>query len=134
MLDIKIIRNDPEMVKKAMKNRNTDLDSVIDEILDIDKKRRTIISETESMKANQNAFNKKIPAMKKNGEDVSSVMKDLKELSNKISEKNKELSALESRQRELLLTIPNISHESVPIGKDDSENVEIRRNGEPRKC
>ena len=63
MLDIKIIRNDPEMVKKAMKNRNADLDSVIDEILDIDKKRRTIISETESMKANQNAFNKKIPAI-----------------------------------------------------------------------
>lgn len=133
MLDIKIIRNNPDMVKKAMKNRNADLDSVIDEILDIDKQRRAIISETESMKASQNSFNKKIPAMKKNGEDISSVMKDLKELSNKISEKNKELSTLESKQRELLLTIPNISHESVPVGKDDSENVEIRRNGEPRK-
>lgn len=133
MLDIKIIRKDPEMVKKAMKNRNADLDAVIDEILDIDKQRRQIISETEIMKANQNSFNKKIPAMKKNGEDVSSVMKELKELSNKISEKNKELSALESKQRDFILTIPNIPNGSVPIGKDDTENVEIRRNGEPLK-
>ena len=133
MLDIKIIRKDPEMVKRAMKNRNADLDAVIDEILDIDKQRRQIISETEIMKANQNSFNKKIPAMKKNGEDVSSVMKELKELSNKISEKNKELSALESKQRDFILTIPNIPNGSVPIGKDDTENVEIRRNGEPRK-
>lgn len=65
MLDIKVIRNDPQKVKEAMKNRGADLDGVIDEILDIDEKRRKIISETESMKANQNAFNKKIPAMKK---------------------------------------------------------------------
>ncbi len=133
MLDIKTIRSDPQMVKKAMRNRNADLDSVIDEILDIDEKRRKIITETEAMKANQNAFNKKIPVMKKNGEDISSVMKDLKELSDKISKKNKELSDLESKQYELILTIPNIPNISVPIGKDDTENVEIRRNGEPRK-
>lgn len=133
MLDIKTIRNDPQKVKEAMKNRGADLDGVIDEILEIDEKRRKIITETENMKANQNAFNKKIPVMKKNGEDISSVMKDLKELSNKISEKNKELLGLETRENELILTVPNILHESVPVGKDDTENVEIRKVGTPRK-
>lgn len=133
MLDIKTIRNDPQKVKEAMKNRGADLDGVIDEILEIDEKRRKIITETENMKANQNAFNKKIPVMKKNGEDISSVMKDLKELSNKISEKNKELLGLETRENELILTVPNILHESVPVGKDDTENVEIRKVGAPRK-
>lgn len=133
MLDIKTIRNDPQKVKEAMKNRGADLDGVIDEILEIDEKRRKIITETENMKANQNAFNKKIPAMKKNGEDISSVMKDLKELSNKISEKNKELLGLETRENELILTVPNTLHESVPVGKDDTENVEIRKVGTPRK-
>ena len=133
MLDIKTIRNDPQKVKEAMKNRGADLDGVIDEILEIDEKRRKIITETENMKANQNAFNKKIPAMKKNGEDISPVMKDLKELSNKISEKNKELLGLETRENELILTVPNILHESVPVGKDDTENVEIRKVGTPRK-
>lgn len=133
MLDIKTIRNDPQKVKEAMKNRGADLDGVIDEILEIDEKRRKIITETENMKANQNAFNKKIPVMKKSGEDVSSVMKDLKELSNKISEKNKELLGLETRENELILTVPNTLHESVPVGKDDTENVEIRKVGTPRK-
>lgn len=133
MLDIKTIRNDPQKVKEVMKNRGADLDGVIDEILEIDEKRRKIIAETENMKANQNAFNKKIPVMKKNGEDISSVMKDLKELSNKISEKNKELLGLETRENELILTVPNTLHESVPVGKDDTENVEIRKVGTPRK-
>ncbi len=133
MLDIKFIRNDPEIVKKAMVNRQQNLDSAIDKVLEIDEFRRKIIAETESMKSEQNIVNKKIPAMKKSGENVSELMTEMKSLSNKISEKNKELSALEKEQHELLLSIPNIPHESVPVGKDDSENVEIRRVGEPKK-
>lgn len=132
MLDIKTIKKDPEAVKKAIRTRNANLDSVIDKVVEIDELRRKIISDVENMKSEQNSFNKKIPTMKKAGEDISGIMEDLKELSNKISEKNKELSSLETQQRDLILTIPNIPHESVPIGKDDSENVEIRKHGEPR--
>ncbi len=133
MLDIKIIRNDPEMVKKAMQNRQQNLGAVIDKVLETDELRRKVIQDAESMKSEQNAVNKKIPAMKKSGEDISGLMAEMKSLSDKISKKNKELSVLEKELHELLLSIPNIPHKSVPIGKDDSENIEIRRVGEPRK-
>ena len=133
MLDIKVIRNNPEMVKAAMKNRQMNLDNEIDEILKIDEERRNILQEAESMKAQQNAVSKKIPEMKKSGEDISKVMAEMKELSDKISEKTKLQSELEAKQRDLISWIPNIPNETVPIGKDDSENVEIRRWGEPRK-
>ena len=133
MLDIKVIRNNPEMVKAAMKNRQMNLDNEIDEILKIDEERRNILQEAESMKAQQNAVSKKIPEMKKSGEDISKVMVEMKELSDKISEKTKLQSELEAKQRDLISWIPNIPNETVPIGKDDSENVEIRRWGEPRK-
>lgn len=133
MLDIKVIRNDPEGVKKAVASRGANLDKVIDEVLKTDEIRRKALAEVESMKSTQNAVSKKIPAMKKSGEDTSALMSEMKELSNKISEKNKELSELEKNQRELILTIPNIPNKDVPIGKDDSENVEVRRWGEPKK-
>lgn len=133
MLDIKVIRNDPEGVKKAVASRGTNRDGVIDEILKTDEIRRKTLAEVESMKSTQNAVSKEIPAMKKSGEDTSALMSEMKELSNKISEKNKELSELEKNQRELILTIPNIPNKDVPIGKDDSENVEVRRWGDPRK-
>lgn len=133
MLDIKVIRNNPEMVKAAMKNRQMNLDNEIDEILKIDEERRNILQEAESMKAQQNAVSKKIPEMKKSGEDISKVMVEMKELSDKISEKTKLQSELEAKQRDLISWIPNIPNETVPIGKDDSENVEIRRWGKPRK-
>lgn len=133
MLDIKVIRNDPEGVKKAVASRGANLDKVIDEVLKTDEIRRKTLAEVESMKSTQNAVSKEIPAMKKSGEDTSALMSEMKELSNKISEKNKELSELEKNQRELILTIPNIPNKDVPIGKDDSENVEVRRWGDPRK-
>lgn len=133
MLDIKVIRNDPEGVKKAVASRGANLDKVIDEVLKTDEIRRKTLAEVESMKSTQNAVSKKIPAMKKSGEDTSALMSEMKELSDKISEKTKELSELEKNQRELILTIPNIPNKDVPIGKDDSENVEVRRWGEPKK-
>ena len=77
MLDIKVIRNNPEMVKAAMKNRQMNLDNEIDEILKIDEERRNILQEAESMKAQQNAVSKKIPEMKKSGEDISKVMAEM---------------------------------------------------------
>lgn len=133
MLDIKFIKENPEKVKKAMRNRQNAMDERIDEILDLDKKRHEVIIESESMKCEQNTFNKKIPAMKKAGEDTTELFAQMKELSAKISQKNKELSDVETKQRELLLSVPNVPNEAVPYGKDDSENPEIRRWGEPRK-
>lgn len=133
MLDIKVIKNDPDKVKKAMHNRNMDLDDKIDELIAIDEKRRAITANVESKKANQNLVSKQIPAIKKQGGDISAIMAEMKELSDTITELNAQLTELEDAQQKILLSIPNIPHESVPVGKDDTENVEVRRWGTPRE-
>ena len=133
MLDIKEIRKDPERIKLAMRNRNMDLDAKIDEILKIDEDRRAITQKVEGMKAEQNQATKKIPAMKKANEDTTEIMAKMKKLSDEIAKENANLSSLESKQRDIILSIPNCPNKDVPIGKDDSENVEIRRWGEARK-
>ena len=133
MLDIKVIRQDPERVKAACKSRNKDMDAVVDEILKIDAESRTLRTEAEALKAEQNKASKQIPMIKKQGGDVSEVMAQMKEIAAKVGELDQKVAELEARQRELALGIPNIPHASVPLGKDDSENVEIRRWGEPRK-
>ena len=133
MLDIKIIRENPDKVKAALKTRNADYDSYIDEILEIDEKRRKISTETDALKAEQNKVSKQIPIMKKNGENTDAVMAEMKEISEKIKNDNAVISELETKQRDTLLRIPNIPSETTPIGKDDSENVELRKWGEPSK-
>ena len=131
MLDIKIIRENPDRVKAALKTRNADYDSYIDEILEIDEKRRKLSTETDALKAEQNKVSKQIPIMKKNGENTDAVMAEMKEISEKIKNDNAVISELETKQRDTLLRIPNIPSETTPIGKDDSENVEIEKFGEP---
>lgn len=133
MLDIKFIRENPEKVKKSMRDRQKIMDDVIDEILRLDEERRTLISETEEMKSEQNAMNKKIPAMKQAGENTAEVLAKMKEISDKISKGNSRLNEVEMRWKELLLSVPNVPNDCVPYGKDDSENPEIRRWSEPRK-
>lgn len=133
MLDIKIIRENPDRVKAALKTRNADYDSYIDEILEIDEKRRKLSTETDALKAEQNKVSKQIPIMKKKGENTDAVMAEMKEISEKIKNDNAVISELETKQRDTLLRIPNIPSETTPIGKDDSENVELRKWGEPSK-
>lgn len=133
MLDIKVIRDNPERVKTAVRNRNMNLDDKIDEVLKIDEMRRELMGQAESMKSEQNSINKDIPRLKKSGEDITELMAKMKDMSQKISEYNSKISELEKGQREILLSIPNIPHESVPVGKDDTENREIRKVGTPRK-
>lgn len=131
MLDMKRIKSNPEAVKAAMRSRNADLDAVIDEILAIDVQRRELIGKVEAVKAEQNAASKEIPRIRKEGGDVASIMARMKELADAVKEDNALLTALDAKQRDLLLRIPNIPNPEVPVGKDDSENVEVRRWGEP---
>lgn len=133
MLDIKLIRTNPDMVKQAMRNRGADMDAIIDELLQIDVQRRDVMARSESMKAQQNDMTKQIPRLKKEGADIVSVMDEMKQLSVNIKLADAEVSALNEKQNRILMQIPNINHESVPIGKDDSENVEVRRWGTPRE-
>lgn len=132
MLDIKFIRENPDLVKAAMKKRNANMDKQIDEVLQLDTERRELTAKVESMKAQQNSVTKKIPEMKKNGQDTSEIMREMKALSDEISSINSELNQVEKILREKILEIPNIPNETVPVGVDDSDNVELRRWGEPR--
>lgn len=133
MLDINLIRNDPQRVKDAVNRRNGDYTEDIDKILDIDKRRRALMTETESKKAQQKADSKKIPQMKKAGEDTTALMEEMKRLSDEIKAGDDKIAELDNEQRELLLSVPNMPDDSVPSGADDTENVEVRRWGEPKK-
>ena len=132
MLDIRLIREDPDRVKAAMKTRNKEMDAVIDEIIAIDAKRRELASKRDALKAEQNAASKQIPAIKKAGGDISEIMAKMNAVKEAIKADEDELAALEAKQKALILEIPNIPSSTTPLGKDDSENVEIRRWGEPR--
>ena len=133
MLDIKVIKDNPEKVKEAMKNRGQNMDTLIDEVIKIDDLRRSALSDMEKEKSLQNSMNKKIPELKKAGEDISKVMADMKALSNKISELKNKVTELEKNERDILLSIPNVPNSEVPVGKDDSQNLEIRKHGEVPK-
>ena len=132
MLDIKMVRANPDLVKQAMKTRNKDMDAQVDRVIAIDAERRELSAKADGVKARQNAASKDIARLKKEGGDASAIMDEMKRL----AEEGKELSAraadLQTEQRDILLSIPNIPHASVPVGKDDTENVEQRRWGEPR--
>jgi len=132
MLDVKRIREDFAGVKKAIEKRGQGSFG-IDEIPSLDKRRRELLGIVEAMKNEQGTASKKIPKMKKEGKDTDELMKMLKGLSDKIKELDGEVAEVESKIKAAMLEIPNTPHESVPIGKDDSDNVEIRKIGEPVK-
>lgn len=133
MLDIKLIRENPDLVKKAMKTRNKDMDALVDEILEIDARRRELSAKRDQLKARQNIAGKMIPQLKKEGKDTSELMAEMNAVKDAIKADDDELTALENKQKSIMYEFPNIPSETTPIGKDDSENVEIRRWGEPRK-
>lgn len=129
MLDIKLLRTNPERIQDALKKRNNDLD--IAPAIELDKQRRALLADVEQRKAEQNEITKKIPAMKKAGEDTDAIFAEMRTLSDTIKEDDAKIAQIDSDLRNFMLRIPNIPHESVPVGADDSENVEIRRYGEP---
>lgn len=133
MLDIKLVRTDPEMVKQAMRSRNKDMDAVIDRIIAIDAERRDINAQVEGLKAEQNAASREVPRIKKEGGDITAIMTRMKAVSEQVKELDVKLSALEEEQRNEMLCLPNIPHQTVPVGKDDSENVELRRFMQPKQ-
>lgn len=133
MLDIKLIRENPDKVKAAMKTRNKDMDSLVDEILEIDKKVRELTQKADALKAEQNAASKKIPQIKKEGGDISEIMTRMNAIKEEVKVLDSEKAELAQKQKNMMYEFPNVPSETTPIGKDDSENVEIRRWGEPRK-
>jgi seryl-tRNA synthetase len=131
MLDIKILRNEPDKIREALKKRNNDLD--ITPAIELDHKRRALLVDVEQKKANQNEISKKVPAMKKAGEDTTQLFEDMRALSNEISELDKQVAEVDAELHDYMLRIPNIPNSEIPVGNDDNDNVEIRRYLEPPK-
>ncbi len=132
MLDIKLIRENPQKVKDAMKTRNKDMDALVDEILDIDKRVREITQKADALKAEQNAASKQIPAIKKQGGDIGEIMARMNAIKEEVKVLDAERNELAAKQKTMMYEFPNVPSDATPVGKDDSENVEIRRWGEPR--
>ncbi len=133
MLDIKLIRENPEKVKAAMKTRNKDMDAIVDEILAIDKQVRELTQKADALKAEQNAASKQIPQIKKEGGDISEIMARMNAIKEEVKVLDADKAELAAKQKTMMYEFPNVPSDTTPVGKDDSENVEVRRWGEPRQ-
>ncbi len=130
MLDPKLIRTNPELVKKAIQDKGEKAD--VDEYLALDEKRRHIIAGVENLKAERNAASVEIARIKKKKGDASEIISQMKAVGEKIAGFDNQLKELEDRIADILLWIPNIPHQSVPVGQSDEANVETRRWGETK--
>lgn len=131
MLDLKFVRQNRELVEDALRRRHVNRD--LNHFAEIDEKRRVALAKMEEMKAKNNAVSKEVGKRKKAGEDAEDLMAEMKELKSSIKASEEEVRTLEEALRTELLYIPNIPDASVPEGKDDNDNQEARRWGEPRK-
>jgi len=129
MLDLKFIRENLEVVKNKLSQRNLEID--LDHVIEIDQKRREIIQEVETLRNKRNTVSEIIAAAKKEKKDASAEISRMKEVSQKIKEVDTKREEIEVTLRDLLLRIPNIPDETVKEGKDPSDNVEVKRWGEP---
>ncbi len=124
MLDLKFIRENPELVKSGIKNKGEMGD--VDAILALDEKRREIIQQVESLKHERNEFSQKVSQLKKQGQSADEVISKTRQISQEIKNFDEELKNLEQSLREELDRLPNLPHKSVPVGKDASHNVVVR--------
>jgi seryl-tRNA synthetase len=134
MLDIKLIREHPEIVKENL-NRRGDLEKLawVDELIKVDREWRDDKKQVEQLRHQRNLLSEKIAEMKRKKEDASEQLKETQQIPDEIRKIEEEIKTFEERTRYILLRLPNILHSSVPVGKDDSENVEIKRWGEARE-
>ena len=128
MLDAKFIRENSDIVKEAIRNKNEKAD--VDRFLELDRKRKELTTEAQLLKERRNKVTDKIAEKKKLGDDVSETIAEMREVSKRIANMDNEIRKVEEELRQLLLWIPNIPHESVPVGPDEDSNIEIRSWGE----
>ena len=131
MLDIKMIRENPEKVNELLQRRNPELS--IDGVLEIDAERRKIQTQVDELRAKRKNDSQKIGMMKKKGENTDAVQEEVRKLGDDIKSLEEKQSELDEKQRDLLLHIPNIPDETTPIGLSEDDNQEVYKWGEPRK-
>ncbi|MDD3690146.1 MAG: serine--tRNA ligase [Synergistaceae bacterium] len=130
MLDLRWIRSNPDEVRKSLADRNNDMD--IGPLLAMDEEKRALLTETEDLKARRNEGSKKVGAAKARGEDAAPIMEEMRSLGERVKEIDARIAELDAGISDMLLSIPNRPHDSVPVGKDENDNPEVRRWGEPK--
>jgi seryl-tRNA synthetase len=125
MLDLKFIRENPEAVKQGIKNKNEK--DRVDEILSLDEKRRELIAKTDELKAKRNQVSQQVGQMKKAGQDASGIIAEMKKVSDEITLLDSQLKEVETNLEDILMFVPNMPHESVPVGKSAEDNKEMRQ-------
>jgi len=134
MIDIKLVRENPEAIKANIKKKFQDKKLVlVDKLVEMDKEERHLKKEAEELRHKRNSLSSSISDAKKSGKDASKLLKEAKEVPGKIAKVEEKQKALQEDIIKILKQIPNIIHESVPIGKNDKENVEIKKIGTPKK-
>ncbi|MBO6171515.1 MAG: serine--tRNA ligase [Desulfovibrio sp.] len=130
MIDLKLVQKQPEVLGKALANRHSDLD--VNDFLRLDARRRELLTEVESLKSRRNAASADVAAKKRAGEDASALLAELGKLSDRIKELDVETAQARTDVETWLMRVPNLPDASVPVGRDETENVEVCRWGEPR--
>lgn len=131
MLDLKFVRANPEVVQQALANRRSAAN--LDEFLALDLKRRGLMVEVEQLKSKRNQVSDQVAQMKRAGEDATAIITEMRDVSQRIKELDDAIKALDQSAQDIIMTIPNIPHDSVPVGKDEQDNPEMRRWGTPRE-
>lgn len=132
MLDIKLIRNEAEKVKEKTQKRGVD-PAIIDEILELDESRRKLIQDTEELKKERNRVSEEIAQKKRNKENADEAIQAMRQVGEDIKDIDARLNAVKTDFEDRMSRVPNLIHDDVPEGADDTENVEIRRTGDPRQ-
>lgn len=130
MLDMKVFRNELERVEQALINRGAPADGVR-RFPALDERRRAMLQETEALKNRRNTVSQEVARKKKAGEDAEALIAEMRQVGDRIKQLDEEIRGVEEALQELVLAVPNIPHESVPVGASEDDNVEIRRVGEP---
>nr|WP_207754279.1 serine--tRNA ligase [Caldicoprobacter guelmensis] len=130
-MDPKFIRSNPDLVRQKLATKKEDVD--LDRFLELDEKRRVYIAEVERLKNRRNVVSEEIARLKREKKDVTEIINEMRQVSDTIKEYDAKIREIEEQLEEVLLTIPNLPHDSVPVGDSEEQNVEVRRWGEPRK-
>jgi len=133
MLDPAFVRDHADLVRAALINRGADAEALLSALTPLDEKRRSLILQVETLKREQNAAAEEVAKRKKAGEDVSAIVDANRARGQQVKELDTALQSLEEERRRLVLTIPNVPHATVPVGRSAADNTEVRRVGEPRE-
>src|SRR4249920_1628010 len=132
MLDPAYIRDHIDEVRTGLRNRGLDPDKALEEIATLETARRRVIPELEGLKRQQNASGDEIARAKRQGQDTAHIQEAGRQRNQQMKQLGIQLDAIEYQRTQALLTLPNLPHATVPIGKSAADNVEVRKHGEPR--